>query len=61
MDRYDIRKVFEALSMSQGFYGRVLEWIDSMSEETREGYWKHLEDLNFQDSVDLILYIEGGV
>lgn len=58
MDRYKIRQVFEDLAMSQGFYGRLLESIDEMDEDAREEYWQHLEDQCFEDSLDLILYIE---
>lgn len=58
MDRDKIRQVFEDLAMSQGFYGRLLGSIDSMSEEDREEYWQHLESQCFKDSLDLILYIE---
>lgn len=59
MNRDEIREVFRQLAMSQGFYGRLLRQIDEADEEARENFWKDLEDQNFKDSVDLILYIEG--
>lgn len=59
MNREEIREVFKQLAMSQGFYGRLLRQIDEADEEARENFWKDLEDQNFKDSVDLILYIEG--
>lgn len=59
MNRDEIREVFKQLAMSQGFYGRLLRQIDEADEEARENFWKDLEDQNFKDSVDLILYIEG--
>lgn len=59
MNRDEIREVFKQLAMSQGFYGRLLRQIDEADEEVRENFWKDLEDQNFKDSVDLILYIEG--
>ena len=59
MNRDEIREVFIQLAMSQGFYGRLLRQIDEADEEARENFWKDLEDQNFKDSVDLILYIEG--
>lgn len=58
MNRDEIREVFKQLAMSQGFYGRLLRQIDEADEEARENFWKDLEDQNFKDSVDLILYIE---
>lgn len=59
MNRDEIREVFKQLAMSQGFYGRLLRQIDEADEEARENFWKDLEDQNFKDSLDLILYIEG--
>ena len=59
MNRDEIREVFKQLAMSQGFYGRLLRQIDEADEEARENFWKDLEDQNFKDSVDVILYIEG--
>ena len=58
MNRDEIREVFKQLAMSQGFYGRLLRQIDEADEDVRENFWKDLEDQNFKDSVDLILYIE---
>ena len=59
MDRHEIRKVFEMLALSQGFYGRLLRDIDSLEEEAREELWESLEKQNFKDAVDVILYIES--
>lgn len=59
MNRDEIREVFRQLAMSQGFYGRLLRQIDEADEEAREKFWNDLEEQNFKDSVDLILYIEG--
>lgn len=59
MNRDEIREVFKQLAMSQGFYGRLLRQIDEADEDVRENFWKDLEDQNFKDSLDLILYIEG--
>lgn len=58
MDRHAIRKVFENLAMSQGFYGRLLREIDEADEEARENFWKELEEQNFKDAVDVILFME---
>lgn len=59
MDRQEIRSTFEMLACSQGFYGRLLRDIDSSPEDVQEEIWSELEEQNFKDSVDLILYIES--
>lgn len=59
MNRDEIREVFKQLAMSQGFYGRLLRQIDEADEEAREKFWQDLEEQNFKDSLDVILYIEG--
>ncbi len=50
-------KEIEMLSYSQGFYGRLLDNINRLSEED---YEKVREDWDgrFDDIVDFILYIE---
>lgn len=40
-------------------YGRILRLIDRMTDEKREAMWQELEAQNFEDVVDLVLYIEG--
>ena len=47
------------LAYSQGFYGRLLDQIDSVDEETREAFLSDLESRNFRDAVDLVMWIEG--
>lgn len=59
MNRDEIREVFKQLAMSQGFYGRLLRQIDEADEEARENFWKDLEEQNFKDAVDVVMYIEG--
>ncbi len=59
MNREQILSTFRSLAMSQGFYGRLLEQIDSVDEETRDNFLSHLESMNFGDPVDLVMYIEG--
>ena len=53
-----IIKCFRELSKSQGFYGRLLAQIE---EEPIAGkkFLKELEEQNFKDEVDLILYLES--
>lgn len=49
------------LSGSQGFYSRlqkvINEWTDEQREQSKE-YWNNRPQ--FKDSVDLILFLEGG-
>jgi DNA-binding LacI/PurR family transcriptional regulator len=59
MNRSDILNVITDLSYSQGFYGRLLRAI---KEEINElGYSSILDELeaqNFNNSLDMILYLE---
>jgi hypothetical protein len=59
MNREQILDAFRSLASSQGFYGRLLEQIDSVDEETREAFLSDLESRNFRDVVDLVMWIEG--
>ena len=59
MNREQILDAFRSLAHSQGFYGRLLEQIDSVDEETREDFLSDLESRHFRDVVDLVLRIEG--
>lgn len=59
MNREQILATFRSLAASQGFYGRLLDQIDSVDEETREAFLSDLESRNFRDAVDLVMWIEG--
>ena len=59
MNREQILATFRSLATSQGFYGRLLEQIYSVDEETREAFLSNLESRNFRDDVDLVTWIEG--
>ena len=59
MSRKEINAAIVNLAHSQGFYGRLLEQIDSVDEETREAFLSDLESRNFKDAVDLVMWIEG--
>ena len=59
MNREQILDAFRSLAHSQGFYGRLLEQIDSVDEETREDFLSDLESRHFRDVVDLVMRIEG--
>lgn len=59
MDRNQIMDTFRSLARSQGFYGRLVRQIESLSESDRDTLMSSLEEKNFVDSVDLVMYIEG--
>lgn len=59
MKRDEIRALFASLACSQGFYGRLLNAIDSADPDAQEEFWQDLETKNFTDDIDVILYIEG--
>lgn len=49
------------LAQSQGSYGRLLARITEMRLENPEGYEelkKELEEQNFKDAVDIVMYFE---
>lgn len=54
-----ILNAFESLAKSQGFYGRVLDTINNLSEESLESVINELESQNFKDVVDLVMFMEG--
>ena len=58
MDRKKILETIEQLSLSQGFYGRLLRDIESLEEEKFEELMEFLEEQKFSDAVDLVLFFE---
>jgi hypothetical protein len=58
MKEKQILKAIENLAMSQGFYGRLLRDIKSLPKEDYKKYIEELEDQNFKDEVDMVLYLE---
>ena len=59
MKRDAIRRLFEMLAKSQGFYGRLLNAIDNADEMSAQNFWEGLEAQNFQSDLDVILFMEG--
>ena len=55
MTREEIRSTFEHLAMSQGSYGRLLRAID----ESEDDLLGSLEQIGFNNPVELIMYVEG--
>jgi hypothetical protein len=54
-----IIEVIKDLAKSQGFYGRLLNDIENMSDGEFAYFKEVLEEQNFKDAVDLIIYLEG--
>ena len=57
MNRQEILSSIQSLSMSQGFYGRLYQFLTNGSDEAEE-YMNKLEEQKFNDAVDLVMYIE---
>ena len=59
MNRYQIENLLQTLAMSQGRYGRLLNEIYSAPEDEQERFWENMEEQNFGDALDVVLYLEG--
>ena len=53
MNKREIYNGIQSLASSQGFYGRLLQQIDDHPE-----ILDVLEEQNFNDIIDLIMYLE---
>lgn len=58
MKREEILNVIKSLSMSQGSYGRLYQCLTDGSDEAEEALTL-MEEQNFADAVDMVLWIEG--
>lgn len=61
MDVYQVIDVIEMLSHSQGFYGRLLEEIlyaQVYEPEKFEEFKEIIEEQNFKEPLDVVLYFE---
>lgn len=61
MKREEIINTFILLSQSQGFYGRLLNLLDTMETEKKEAFLPLLEKQNFKDMLDLIMWVEENI
>lgn len=57
MNRQEILSSIQSLSMSQGFYGRLYQFLTNGNDAAEE-YLNKLEEQKFNDVVDLVMYIE---
>ena len=57
----EIIQTIKDLAKSQGFYGRLLYEIEDAKENDKEKYERikvTLEEQNFKDAVDMVLFFE---
>ena len=54
----DILEGIKSLANSQGFYGRLYESIME-NEEKKEQFKEIVEEQNFNDMVDFVMWLEG--
>ena len=57
MNKNEILTAIYELSKSQGFYGRLYQSI--METNEKENILQYLENQNFTDAIDLILFLES--
>lgn len=55
----DVYDLISSLARSQGFYGRLKRDIDSLDEEDYCEFAQMIEDQDFQDDIDVILFFES--
>jgi hypothetical protein len=62
MNRHQIMTLIKELAQSQGYYGRLYKELHTLKHTDYDEYdaiMDDLESLNFKDSLDFILYVEG--
>lgn len=58
MKKEEILQAIRSLAASQGFYGRLLIILTS-DEPDAVAYLEYLEEQNFKDTVDLVMFLES--
>lgn len=58
MNREQILSTIKGLAMSQGLYGRMYEFLTSGTDKAEEAL-TILEEQNFGDAVDMVMFIES--
>ena len=56
MNKQQLKQLIESLAKSQGLYGRLLRNIEESDNE--EEIWQYLEEKNFKDGLEFVLFIE---
>ena len=57
MTRKECESLFTALSGSQGSYGRLLNRVQEVDEDTQDAFYAQFESCT--DMVDVIMMLEG--
>lgn len=57
MKKEEILSAIRSLAASQGFYGRLLSVLTS-DEPDAIAYLEYLEEQNFKDIIDLVMFLE---
>lgn len=52
-------ETIDNLRSSQGFYGRMFRNINSLSDDEFAELYNIIEQQDFNDQVDVVLYLEG--
>ena len=60
MNRKEIMSNLNRLAKCQGYYTRLVNMINEMSEEDYNVFMEELESKNFDSPIDIILYFEDG-
>lgn len=60
MNRAEILELIKTLAKSQGFYGRLLNEINNMSDYEKMLFFDALETKHFSSDLDVIMYLEGN-
>ena len=60
MKREQIMDLIVGLAHSTGLYGRLYEAIMELDEESREEYFTWLEEQDFKDDMDFVMFYEEG-
>lgn len=58
MKREEIMDLITGLAHSTGWYGPIYEAIMNMSPDEKDEYLTELEELNFKNELDFILWYE---
>lgn len=57
MKKEEILSAIRSLAASQGFYSRLL-FVLSSNEPDAVAYLNYLEEQNFKDTIDLVMFLE---
>ena len=59
MKKEEILNNIKMLANQQGFYGRILNTLEETDESERNNVLQLLEEPNFQDVIDMVIYLES--